>query len=161
MANPFDFSTGAVLTAAQLNQIGDYESFTGSWSDGVTVGNATQRGVFAQVNEICYFQYEFEAGSTTSYSTAAFDLDISASGLPASVSDLNYVHCGGGWVRMTASGTIYQVFLFVIQSAQIIIPYAGINLGTNYLGVGSCKSNVPSTWGTDSKMYFQGQYRTS
>ena len=51
MANPFDFTAGNTLTAAQLNQIGDFESFTPSWTN-VTVGNATQQGKFAQVNEI-------------------------------------------------------------------------------------------------------------
>ena len=55
MANPFDFTAGAVLTAAQLNQIGDFESFTPSWTN-LTVGDATQQAKFAQVNEIVYFQ---------------------------------------------------------------------------------------------------------
>ena len=40
MANPFDFSAGAVLTAAQLNQIGDYESWTPTLTN-ITLGNGT------------------------------------------------------------------------------------------------------------------------
>ena len=57
MANPFDFSAGAVLTAAQLNQIADFETFTPSWTN-ITVGNATNSGVYAQVNELGFWQVE-------------------------------------------------------------------------------------------------------
>ena len=70
MANPFDFTAGAVLTAAQLNQIGDFESFTPSWTN-LTVGDATQQAKFAQVNEIVYFQVEFIAGSSSTFGSEA------------------------------------------------------------------------------------------
>ena len=69
MANPFDFSAGAVLTAAQLNQIGDFESWTPTWTN-LTVGSATVQAQYAQVNELVFWQLEFAGASDTVYSSS-------------------------------------------------------------------------------------------
>ena len=61
MANPFDFSAGATLTAAQLNQIGDYESWTPTLTN-ITIGNGTVNAHYAQVNEFVHFEIEFIYG---------------------------------------------------------------------------------------------------
>ena len=154
---------GVTSTAAELNILDGsttaWTSFTADWTDGITVGNGVNEGKYLIVGDVCFLQLEFKAGSSTSYSSNAFDLGISASGLPASVSDLDYVHVGAGWARMTASGTIYELSFVIIQSGQVIIPYARKKLGTDYTGVTSCKAGVPSTWGTASRIYMSGSYR--
>tara|TARA_R100001086_G_scaffold170504_1_gene93103 strand:- start:264 stop:734 length:471 start_codon:yes stop_codon:yes gene_type:complete len=156
MANPFDFSAGAVLTAAQLNQIGDFETFTPSWTN-ITVGNAANTGVYAQVNELVFWQVEFIAGSSTSYSSSAFAFDMPV----ASVSDLTYIPMGTGWLRPDA-GTIWTCQNIGIQSNQTIIPYVYVQAGSNgYTNVTSAKSSIPNTWNTSGQIFMQGFYKVA
>lgn len=64
MANPFNFSTGAVLTAAQLNAIGAADDFTWSpsanWSGsfGVTYG--------MRINDLVVLQFNYTLDATPS-----------------------------------------------------------------------------------------------
>ncbi len=64
MANPFDFSAGAILTAAELNSIGDWTAYTPTWTE-LTVGNATQDFKYAEVNGIVVVSGRLVWGSTT------------------------------------------------------------------------------------------------
>ena len=160
MANPFDFSSGAILTAAQLNSIGDFESFTPAWNS-VTEGNATNNGKFCQVNELVFYQIFFDAGSTTSYSAGNISLDISGSSLPAAVQDGAYISSGTGWVR-PIGGTIWFVHNIVISSSQTILPYLLLAAGSlGYSHVSSISNARPTTWDTSGEMYLQGFYRAA
>lgn len=66
MANPFDFSSGAVLTAAQLNAIGSYTDVT--WSPSANWSGAFGEKYFARVNDIIVvaFNYTLDATPSTS-----------------------------------------------------------------------------------------------
>jgi len=65
MASPFPFTSGQVLTAAQLNSIGEATAFTPSWNN-LTPGNATETWYYTQVNDLVLVQGETLFGSTTS-----------------------------------------------------------------------------------------------
>ena len=56
MTSPYPFASGAVLTAAQLNAIGDYTAFTPTWSNVTPGGSATNAGFYAEVNECVFFE---------------------------------------------------------------------------------------------------------
>lgn len=64
MASPFPFTAGQVLTAAQLNSIGEWTSFTPSWNN-VTIGNATESWYYAVVNDIVFVEGQTVLGSTS------------------------------------------------------------------------------------------------
>jgi len=68
MATPFPFASGDVLTAAEMNAIGDFTSFTPSWGN-FTVGNATQAWWYAQVNDLFIVTGKTTLGSTSSMGT--------------------------------------------------------------------------------------------
>ena len=158
MTNPFDFSSGAVLTAAQLNAIADFEAKTPSWETGITVGSATQVLKVAQVNEICMFELSFQAASDTSFSTSAMKLDLSNSSMPASASELTYAVVGGGWCR--SQGSSIFALQVVLNAGNILMYALKHNTGT-YTGVTFLKSSVPDTWNTSGNFYIQGVYRTT
>jgi len=65
MASPFPFTSGQVLTAAQLNSIGEATAFTPSWNN-LTPGNAVESWHYVQVNEVVHFTGQTRIGSTTS-----------------------------------------------------------------------------------------------
>lgn len=156
--NPFDFSTGAVLTAAQLNAIGDHDtSGTPSWNAGISAGNAVQRLAWAQINEVVHFELEFEAGSTTTYSSSAFNFHPANSGMPAVDTELFYYVVGGGWCR-PAGASIYALQTLVISGN--IYAYS-LTTSATRASVTSITSSEPVTWTTNGKLYIAGEYKTS
>ena len=156
MANPFDFTAGAVLTAAQLNQIGDFESFSPSWTN-LTVGDATQEAKFAQVNEIVYFQVEFIAGSSSSFGSGSahqFALPVTP------VTDLSYTPMGTGWCRPDGGNIFMQQLIGVGSNC---VPYCldADDDSSAYTGLVSQRNSVPQTWNTSGQMYMAGWYRVA
>jgi len=63
MANPFPFSSGDVLTAANLNSIGEYTTFT-TTATNITI--SSQNCLYAQVNEIVVAHYYVEFSGAAS-----------------------------------------------------------------------------------------------
>jgi len=76
MANPFPFVAGDVLTAAELNGIGEeFTSFTPTWTATTTnpvLGNGTLTGQYTQVNKLVYARYALIPGSTTTFGTGDY-----------------------------------------------------------------------------------------
>lgn len=69
MANPFPFVAGSVLTAAELNGIGEAAvSFTPTFSS-YTRGNGTSVAYYMRVNKLVYVYCEETLGSTSSMGT--------------------------------------------------------------------------------------------
>lgn len=64
MANPFDFSTGAVLTAAQLNAIGDATDVT--WSPSANWSGSFGEKYFMRVNDLIVIQFNYTLDATPS-----------------------------------------------------------------------------------------------
>jgi len=99
MASPFPFTSGQVLTAAQLNSIGEATAFTPSWGAALTVGNATESWHYLQVNEWLYFAGATTLGSTSSV-TGFFSFDfpigtqLTAAFVPAGFADYLSVSTG-------------------------------------------------------------------
>ena len=150
MTNPFDFSTGAVLTAAQLNQIGDYDTWSPTLTN-ITIGNGSVNAKYAEVNEFVHFEIELLAGSTTSFSSTsmAFSLPVSYGG------NLNFPVVGSGWVRPQNS-TIYPVTVVLGSSTTKIFPYYYQNF--TYVQSVSVRSSLPESWDSDGVLYIQGSY---
>jgi len=69
MASPFPFTSGQVLTAAQLNAIGEWTAFTPSWNN-FTPGNATEDWAYTIVNEVMVITGRTTLGTTSSMGTA-------------------------------------------------------------------------------------------
>jgi hypothetical protein len=64
MANPFPFTAGQVLTAAQMNGIGEATAFTPTITNAV-LGNGTVTGSYVRVNKLVYGIIKFALGSTS------------------------------------------------------------------------------------------------
>ena len=76
MANPFPFVANTVLTAAQLNGIGEaWTSYTPVWTAATTnpaIGNGTISGKYCQVNKLVVARINVTFGSTTTYGSGNF-----------------------------------------------------------------------------------------
>jgi len=80
MANPFPFVAGDVLTAAELNGIGEaWTSYTPTVTQGVAVTNTPVYAKYAQVNKIVLVQVIL---ALTSAGTAASVISVSLPNTP-------------------------------------------------------------------------------
>ena len=149
MASPFPFSAGSVLTASQLNSIGDPVSFTPTFS-GVTVGNGTVNAYYWRVNNLVFWRLLFELGSTSAITgTVYVEYPVASSG-----SWVNAI--GGNAYFDDANGTDYYGFLYRNNSVRARVVVG--NASSTYLTYSSLSSTVPFTWATGDKLLIEDWY---
>jgi len=148
MANPFPFTAGQVLTAAQLNGIGEaLTSFTPTWTGTSTnpvLGNGQLLGQYTQVNKLVYARYTLIVGSTTTFGTGdyRFTYPVAAK----SIANFGAILSAGflfdsnvaQMYSMTASsvsgsGTVFRLLSFPnsTQNLSVFGPTTPITLATN------------------------------
>lgn len=150
MANPFPFSSGDILTAANLNSIGDWTSFTPSFTN-VTLGaSGFVVGRYAEVNDLVFYTAKFHLAGTGSVTGHV----IMAPPVGTADTSTTYPTSHSGWVRPTG-GTIYSVDGF--SSASAIYYYAYITSAT-YANVSAVNATTPLTWTSSGLGYFAGWY---
>jgi hypothetical protein len=116
MANPFDFTAGAVLTAAQLNSIGAWSDYTpsgGNWSSVVTVNEAQ----YAEVNKIVFAKFKVTLTGTPTSGMGSFSITqpvVEAAG------DTWAGSAGGGYIHDASTSYSWPVQSFV-SSDEIFI----------------------------------------
>ena len=95
-----DFSPGNVLTAAQMNAIGEnlnaiggaWTSYTPTWT-GLTVGNATQDSRYIKAGRLVVMQMKLTFGSTTSVTgTPEFTVPVALDGSYTAFSPVGNAH---------------------------------------------------------------------
>ena len=137
MANPFPFVASTVLTAAQLNGIGEAgTTFTPTWS-GYTRGNGTTVAYYVRVNKLVYVYVEETLGATSSMGTnPTMTLPITAARTQAVSPSRNRIDDTGAQV--------YWGTTVPISSSQVVV-YADNSAGT-YTSFASVSATVPMIW---------------
>ncbi len=148
MANPFPFTSGQVLTAAQMNGIGEaLTSFTPVWTATTTnpvLGNGTLTGQYTQVNKLVYARYALIPGSTTTFGTGdyRFSFPVAAKSIAnfgpilssATFFDSN-VSQMYNMVATSVSGetTVFRLLAFLnsTQDLRILGPTAPVTIAAN------------------------------
>lgn len=143
MATLGTFTAGQVLTAAELNAIGDWTTFTPTWTN-LTVGNGTVAARYSQLNDIVLVNIELTWGSTTS---ASGNVGVAAPvGTPARVCNLSAIFEDSGtryYIGSAANfATLGRFDLFHTESGN-----TGIVNATN-----------PFTWATGDDIVISGAY---
>ena len=134
MASPFDFVSGSVITAAQLNSIGDITDFTPSWSNLTTGNGSYDYKAFLQVNNLVVVSVSFTFGSTSSMSSnPSFTV-------PVAVGETSQL--------VTGEGLAIEVVIYdqAVVGSQVIRS--------------SVTSGSPFTWGTSDKIQVTATYFT-
>lgn len=145
-----DFTAGDVLTAADLNAIGDWTSFTPSWTN-VTLGaSGSTNGKYAEVNDLVFYTAQFSLGGTGSVTGHV----IMAPPVGTADSSTTYATSHSGWVRPTGS-TIWHAMGFSTGSA--IFYYAYVLTGS-YANAAAVNATAPATWNSSGLGYFAGWY---
>ena len=130
MTSPFPFSSGAVLTAAQLNNIGAYASYTpsgGNWSSVVTVNEAT----FAQVNKIVVAKFKITLSGTPTSGMGNFSI---TQPVVEEGGDTWAGSAGGGYIHDASTSYSHPVQAF-ISGTDIFLrstPSGGADANVDY-----------------------------
>jgi hypothetical protein len=152
MANPFPFSGGAILNASDLNAIGESETWTPSFSFGVTIGNGSVTGTYQRVNDFVIAEARFTLGSTSSVSTFV------RADLPVTASDAFEVAAGTrGFVQDTSTGT-YWMFTGRTYSTAAVYLY-GMARNSSNDGVYMSTTLAPITFASGDIVQWQHVYR--
>ena len=149
MANPFQFSSGDVLTAADLNSIGDWTAWTPTWTN-LSVGNGTVTAVYAEVNEIVFYQIEILWGSTTS---ASGSIRCTA---PVTMETTQDFHPGDTAALYDVGSSIYTGTTLVLDDSGTKIFWYHNNTSGTFANV---NATVPFTWTTNDLAMASGFYR--
>jgi hypothetical protein len=140
MANPFPFVAGSVLTAAELNGIGESVSFTPTFS-GFTLGNGTATASYVLVNKLCFMTVKVTLGSTSSVTgTIVVNLPFTAVTSPLYGSNVQITDGGSTqYVGFAAQLSTTEIYIFVTNVAATY----PTRIGTS--------ATIPMTWAnTDS-----------
>jgi hypothetical protein len=129
--------TAAILTAAELNAIGTWTTWTPTWSN-LTVGNGTVVARYSQINKVIHMRVNLAWGSTTSISgSVTLALPVTASSTAATTG-----HGVAQFGDASASQYLGVVRLAGTTTAQLVVPDTS---GTYPTFVG-LSSTIPFTW---------------
>jgi hypothetical protein len=156
MANPFPFVAGDVLTAADMNGIGETSTFTPSITN-FTLGNGTAVGRFVRVNKLVYFRVGISFGSTTSIGAGAKDLTLPIAA--TNVATLDGLNILVHYYDLNLS-------IGVFNQPAICIGTTAVRLGANnvagtYESFTDLSSTVPFTWATGDVLNIAGTYEVA
>jgi hypothetical protein len=152
MANPFPFTAGQVLEAAQLNGIGEAAvSFTPTFS-GYTRGNGTSVAYYMRVNKMVYVYVKETLGSTSSVT------GLITMTLPIAAVRAEAVQMG----RSRIDDTGNTIFWGTTHSANTTTCVLFADLATvTYTAFATTSSTVPMTWATTDAFTFSFVYEVA
>jgi len=142
-----DFSSGDVLTAADLNSIATWTSFTPTWTN-LTVGNGTYDwSLYSKVNDIVFFSMRFTLGSTSSVGTTPeFTVPVATS---------NNTQLSVGTGRIGQGGNFYFAWPYMVSN-EIQVWLFGTS--STYATRTAVTSAAPGSWATGHSIQIQGSY---
>ena len=148
MSNPFPFSSGAVLTAAQLNNIGSWVDFTpasGNWSSRSTVVLAR----YAQVNKLVVVKYKIELDASPTSGDGNFSI---AQPVVEESGDSPTGTIGSGYLHDANTSYSYPVMAFISGTEFFLryIPTGASDVTVDY--------NSPFTFADGDEIRFLAIY---
>ena len=152
MANPFPFSSGSVLTASELNSIGEWTSYTPTWQ-GFTPGNSTLSFSYAQVNDVVHVRFNVLLGSTGSFTgSTLFTFPVASTGYTS-------YHSMGVIACYDTGGSVYLGHAAYWPTDRCYIR-VGVASGS-YLTSSAINATVRFTWTTGDLFFGQFSYRAA
>ena len=142
MASPFPFTAGQVLTAAELNAIGESLSYTPTYTN-MSLGNGTVTASYVLVQNLLSVVVEFEFGST---STISGNPAIS---IPSGLSWTNDSGVVGG-CRLRDEGVAN--YLGMVQANPNGMLLVGMGASGTYSSTQIINATNPFTWGATDKI---------
>jgi hypothetical protein len=153
MATLGTFTAGQVLTAAELNAIGTWTTYTPTWTH-ATVGNGTVAFAYTQINKLVHVNGRFTLGSTSSVGNNPIFT------LPVARHDTTLELIGTG-VLGDAGTAAYMAMPFgAVDNTACYLYRADHTVGSTVLE-GGITATSPMTWTTNDFIYVNLTYRAA
>ena len=153
MANPFPFVAGEVLTAADMNGIGEAVAYTPTFTN-FTLGNGTVTASYVQVQKMVQVSVTITFGSTSSMTG---QIIVSKPVTGAGGGALNtYV----GVARLADSGTGVRMAAIRNDSTGSVSVRA-LDVSATYPTEVNVSSTVPFTWTTNDQLLLSFVYEAA
>lgn len=154
MANPFPFTSGQILTAAQMNGIAETVAYTPVMT-GWGLGNGTLSGTYNRTNKICTFTIRLVCGSTTTFvGNPFFTIPFAYSAgseFDAGVTGLAYDASANARYPLSSYAVTTTTFGSII--AQTNGAYLGSSVGVT--------SAIPMVWATGDVLLHTFTYQVA
>ena len=154
MATLGTFTAGQVLTAAELNAIGTWTTYTPAWTAASTnpvLGNGSISGQYTQINDLVVVLIRLVTGSTTTYGSGRYDFS-----LPVNYSNLT------AFGEALGSATLFDASL---AQVHLGVSVAGPSASTITVriaagGFGDINSGAPFTFANGDTIAIIATYRS-
>jgi hypothetical protein len=152
---PHTFTVGELVTAATLNGLGTWVTYTSTWSG--TIGNGTNVAAYMRIGDTVSYRIKITWGTTTSHaaSTQTLTLPTTPVAAYAAFSPMGTevcldagVNAWSGHVQLTAA------------SGTTINFTAGVST-TTPAATGQVTNTVPMTWGNGDVLMVEGTYQST
>jgi len=152
MANPFPFSSGDVLTAANLNAIGEWTAFTPTFNNVSLGASGASAGKYAQINDVVFWQAYFDLNSTGSIS-GHINMSLPVGTSPATMS---YETGTIGWCQPIGSG-IFNIMGYTATNQIYFYSYYTSSV-PGHAGIAQVNATAPATWNSSGRFFATGWY---
>jgi hypothetical protein len=147
MATPFPFTAGNVLTAAQMNSIGETVSYTPTLTN-ITQGNGTLSARYVLINNFVHYEGKFTFGSTSAITgTPEIALPFVAA---------QSFQVTGNVVYADSGTATYMGFPLSVGTTTAILFIQ--NFATAYGSEVAVSATVPFTWGVNDSITWSFKY---
>lgn len=146
MADFGTFTSGSVLTAAELNAAGAWTSFTPSWTN-LTPGNGVVSAAYSKFNKILFVRVFFDFGTTSSLTS---NLQMT---LPASLTQNTASQEVIGQTQITKVGAYPTLGIVTVFNSTTVAIQTWLSSGT-YPSVRNVEPSVPVAFASDSNVSF-------
>ncbi|MGA1556921.1 MAG: hypothetical protein ACO4AY_12845 [Ilumatobacteraceae bacterium] len=151
MAALGSFVAGQVLTAAELNAIGDFTTYTPTFT-GLTVGDGTLFAAYAPVNELVFLQVAITFGSTTAISGSL------TCSYPFTADD-TFRDGTGGQCTFRDDDTATNYFGVPTPSSGTIFNIRALDASGTYVKHTNISGTIPFTWATSDRLVVSHWFR--
>ena len=151
MATLGNFVSGQVLTAAELNDIGTWTTFTPVFTN-FTAGSATINAKYCQINNIVFVRGQVTLAADSSVSGSVSFAHPSPG---ASITPRGFV---GHTTMIEDGGSIYTGA--VLLSSTAVVLYVNRSSGT-YTVPNNMQAAIPFSWGTNDQFYWNYFYEVA
>ena len=130
----------------------EWVDYTPSYND-FTVGNATVISQYCRINEIVFWRFELEVGSTTAFHASS----APRISYPIAAEETWLAATGGNLFCEDTSGTDYYGALYRYSGTEVRLGY--FNVSSNKIKFDSIDATAPFTWTTGDRLMFTDWYR--
>ena len=153
MANPFPFVANTVLTAAELNGIGEATTYTPTFTN-LSIGNGTSSFKFTRVNNNILLLGSIIFGSTTSV-TGLINITFP-------ISADTTVNTGVIGIASAQDSGVGTFPLAIFQESTTLLRLFAIGSASTYLGpLTATSSTVPFTWANTDEIRLMVMYKAA